>query len=586
MALIKIRGGQIQAGALTDLHVADNAAIAETKLNINWAGRQDEALQRKKLLDTVQLTVAGVTGTEVPVVLGITKAEVAATDLGVICEDFDGKGKNKVIVRAAGEPVIEPVSDTEVYGRMTWDATANEGAGGFALKFFAGAEAPYTFGEATDIEIAYIARFNLLTVDETFAMNTRFVDGAADVTSTLNLQQLALDLYGADELTRTGDAFLAKSLTTQISEETTARENADTAINEAISAEQTARAEADTAIRNDFASNVTGKGAALVGVEDATSIFTATTVEGVLVEIDGAYKAADTQIKNDLASVAAGKGAGTVGVEDAAGKFTGATVEAVLAEIDTAYKAADTAHAEDLASLVAGKGASLIGVEDAAENFVGTTVETVLAELKEAIEGGGGAFDQFKLDLASQEAGKGASLIGIQDVGNLITATTVEGALAEIAANIDTLEGNVASHIQDFNDFQTTLAAPGGAALVGVIDADGHFVSSDVEGILAELGAEDNALAGRIEAIETAPTLTPVKKVVTVDGTMIVSGEVVIPDADTFENAAELDVFVNGILQIETVHYTVDDINKNKVTFGADSLVVGDYVIFKYFKRV
>ena len=39
--------------------------------------------------------------------------------------------------------------------------------------------------------------------------------------------------------------------------------------------------------------------------------------------------------------------------------------------------------------------------------------------------------------LAATTAGKGASLIGIQDAGNLITATTVEGALAEIAAVTD-----------------------------------------------------------------------------------------------------------------------------------------------------
>lgn len=42
-------------------------------------------------------------------------------------------------------------------------------------------------------------------------------------------------------------------------------------------------------------------------------------------------------------------------------------------------------------------------------------------------------------DLASTSASLGASLIGIQDAGTLITATTVEGALAELA----TINGNV-----------------------------------------------------------------------------------------------------------------------------------------------
>lgn len=40
-----------------------------------------------------------------------------------------------------------------------------------------------------------------------------------------------------------------------------------------------------------------------------------------------------------------------------------------------------------------------------------------------------------KTDLASTASGKGASLIGIQDSAGKITATTVEGALAELAAN-------------------------------------------------------------------------------------------------------------------------------------------------------
>lgn len=43
-------------------------------------------------------------------------------------------------------------------------------------------------------------------------------------------------------------------------------------------------------------------------------------------------------------------------------------------------------------------------------------------------------------DLASTANGDGASLVGIEDSGGLITATTVEGALAENRAAIDALE--------------------------------------------------------------------------------------------------------------------------------------------------
>lgn len=52
-------------------------------------------------------------------------------------------------------------------------------------------------------------------------------------------------------------------------------------------------------------------------------------------------------------------------------------------------------------------------------------------------------------DLASTSAAKGASLVGIQDSGALITATTVEGALAENRTAIDALEAGraVASQV-------------------------------------------------------------------------------------------------------------------------------------------
>lgn len=46
-------------------------------------------------------------------------------------------------------------------------------------------------------------------------------------------------------------------------------------------------------------------------------------------------------------------------------------------------------------------------------------------------------FVQHEADLASTANGKGASLIGIEDAAAAITATTVEGALAEIATKVN-----------------------------------------------------------------------------------------------------------------------------------------------------
>ena len=81
----------------------------------------------------------------------------------------------------------------------------------------------------------------------------------------------------------------------------------------------------------------------------------------------------------------------------------------------------------DLASTDASKGASLIGVRDAGNLITATDAEGALAELA-----------QFKTDLGLTTNGNGASRIGIADAGNLIAATTVEAALQELAVKTDT----------------------------------------------------------------------------------------------------------------------------------------------------
>ncbi len=67
--------------------------------------------------------------------------------------------------------------------------------------------------------------------------------------------------------------------------------------------------------------------------------------------------------------------------------------------------------------------------------------------------------------LASTASGRGASLIGIEDSGGLITATTVEGALAENRTAIDAIEADyltssdIGSSVQAYDDGTITAAA-------------------------------------------------------------------------------------------------------------------------------
>lgn len=85
------------------------------------------------------------------------------------------------------------------------------------------------------------------------------------------------------------------------------------------------------------------------------------------------------------------------------------------------------ADSADLASTDAGLGASLIGVEDAAGDYLGDTVEECLAEVKVIADAAAVA-----VDLASVATGEGASLIGVEDAGGFFDDADVEAILAFI----------------------------------------------------------------------------------------------------------------------------------------------------------
>jgi len=211
-----------------------------------------------------------------------------------------------------------------------------------------------------------------------------------------------------------------------------------------------------------------------------------------------------------LSSTAAGEGASKVAIEDSGGYFTGATVELALAEIGSGAVGGTNDHgslgglADDdhgqyhndtrgdaryhtqtlLASTAANEGASLIGVEDAAGKFTGTDVEAVLLELANSISvstdhgslGGLADDDHSSIylsipKLASTGVGQGASYIGVYDANGNYVSTDVEAALAEIWT---LLASNSASE---------------GASFIGIQDVGAYFTATNLEGALQEIGA-------------------------------------------------------------------------------------------------
>lgn len=268
MAISRIRGEQIKNLALTNEHIAGNAAIEESKLAVDWDGHYQSALQTKKVADYIQVIgtdVAGVANLDV-------SAVIPATVPNVLSDPLSGEGvivdapKNKTILRDAvtGDPILDE-NDQEVYGRVTFEN------GVFVLKFYApdgAGEKTFTMPAGQKIDWQYLKRFNLQTVSEMFAANEKFAEGTADATAHLNINQLAQDLYGAGfSLDRDGNGNLPKAIVQQMAEEIEAR------------------IAADKAIRDDLASTEAGKGAGAIGVQDAAGNFTGATVEAVLAEI-------------------------------------------------------------------------------------------------------------------------------------------------------------------------------------------------------------------------------------------------------------------------------------------------------------
>lgn len=233
------------------------------------------------------------------------------------------------------------------------------------------------------------------------------------------------------------------------------------------------------------------------GTANAQRVFTCTTANPIVLGTTSLTFTASDINATDLASTASGKGASLVGVYDVAGLIAGTSVEAALAEMVKgqlthlpgihAVRGLATANVADLSAmsttldgltLVAGDRVLLAGQSTGAERgiYVVGTVDAGAAPVTRAADwaaaasippgtlvavaaGTAGANKLYQVTnatavtvatttptfshlpnaalLASTANGKGASLIGIEDAGNIITATDVEAALAEIKTLVD-----------------------------------------------------------------------------------------------------------------------------------------------------
>lgn len=136
----------------------------------------------------------------------------------------------------------------------------------------------------------------------------------------------------------------------------------------------------DMAKESVLSSNANGEGASTIGIEDASSQFTSTNVEGALDEALDAAQAAQSDIDDHIADSSGAHAASAISFS-ATGDIVATDVQAAIAEVDS-----EKASLTELASTANGEGASLIGVEDAGGKFTAANVEAVLSELQDNID--------------------------------------------------------------------------------------------------------------------------------------------------------------------------------------------------------
>lgn len=597
MALNTINGKQLREKVVTNSHIADNAAIAESKLNVNWSSHYQAALQTKKVVDYVQFSNLAVT-------VGNGSVEIAkGADLGQISNtvaatntDYGVATNYSVILRdrATGDPVV--VNNKEVWGKIEFaagdpEATPTPTVDRYIISFytgeFGGTETAVNVPTGiANIDLQYACRFDLSSIPENFAANEKFVDGMVDVTEINNLKQLAKDLYGSNwALDNDGVANLSTSIKDEIAR-----------IDGAATTTGSIAYVVKTNALDKLASVASGEGATLIGLVDAGNKFEATNVEGALAELAGrigsvesgggaeveslhtrsaattnnvfaakSFDAAidrineiesviDTKAKlladtiTDYASTAENKGASLIGIKDANNQFTGTTVEAALDEALDAAQAAQsdaTAALNDAAKLV-----TLSGVAAEAENlgtFTGTTIadnktiKEALQALETAVEGSAGA----------ASAAQGDATAALNDAAKLVT---LSGVAAE-SENLGTFTG---STIADNKTIKEALQA-----LETQLETTDGIADTNATWILNN-GAKVHTHAEEVAAIsEDTTTYTLVNT--------------------NIKSTDFMAVYINGIRQLPLTHYTTTVTEGKIVSITiADTLTAGDNIYLEF----
>lgn len=205
------------------------------------------------------------------------------------------------------------------------------------------------------------------------------------------------------------------------------------------------RQQADQNILSDFASTA---GASMIGVEDANDLFTQTTIESVLGEITGIGRT-NQSIKSNYDAIISNDNDISNIQNDISTINTNLLEIGKVKDGDDGSSWNDTMNLKSHDDIIATNSSDISNNSTAiSQNGVKITnnedaITTVSNNLTSEVNDRQLADQSILNTLSSTATGSGASLIGISDMENTFTSTTVEGALSEIDEKLKTLESSL-----------------------------------------------------------------------------------------------------------------------------------------------
>lgn len=553
MAFNKIRGQQIKLGQITSDHI--EGKLSESVLDIDFVSHSGEILSQKLVVDYVQKLGLTVNANSQGTTFDLAIAPAATVnDLGVILKT---QRDYKVIVRNAstGEPLMDSLG-REVFGYLTgfsegtYTLTLNVKDEGTQN------DVEYTATEEVDIDIVFPQRFTLQSVSEMFAANTKFVDGAADVTTHLNIDQITTDIFGE------GYSLNTDGLSTDFFG------NGKTLIEHIAS--ETSGAVSGESAKNIIDEVVTGRGiktslhARFTDIE--TQIFANGPIDNRLVALENEITLARTNAVDTYDSIGDR-------LDYIEGQITNATdgILADLADESDVTKGAELVHVNASSDVIAefalAEGNRTVGkVLDKLLEFTNTKVD---AEETARVT----ALNALETKLASTVSGKGASLIGIEDA---------DGNFNSTEKNLENISKELFEKIDSDISTEATARSNADVAIQNQVTANANSIS-DASGTKSTLVERlDVALKsdGTLRGLNHFHRHHKLTKVATAEASVIVFSFTGTDQFNTPKNGDIFDVSINGVEQYQTLHYTISiDGNDVTVTFTAGGGFFTDDVI-------